>query len=78
MGTIDTMSAIARSAACDPAEPPRLRPGFWLVRLWYWFDGRTDKARSRYALSELTDDQLRDIGVSRRDAQREATQSFWN
>lgn len=34
-------------------------------------------AKQRHVLSQLTDDQLKDIGVSRLDAMREAGKPFW-
>ncbi len=36
-----------------------------------------ERARQRRALSELSDELLKDIGVSRTDAIREARKSFW-
>ncbi|WEZ83352.1 DUF1127 domain-containing protein [Rhizobium sp. 32-5/1] len=39
---------------------------------------QSEKSRTRIALSELTDSQLDDIGVTRAEARREACQSFWN
>ena len=36
------------------------------------------KRRSRLALYDLTDDQLRDIGISREEARREGLRSFWS
>jgi uncharacterized protein YjiS (DUF1127 family) len=37
-----------------------------------------EKHRSRRLLLELTDDQLRDIGISRLDARDEALRPFWD
>jgi len=37
-----------------------------------------ERRRSRLALLEMTDDQLKDIGVSRCDAYREGLRSFWD
>ena len=36
-----------------------------------------ERARQRRALSQLSDDLLKDVGVSRADAMREARKSFW-
>ncbi|RWN58796.1 DUF1127 domain-containing protein [Mesorhizobium sp.] len=36
-----------------------------------------DRRRSRLVLLEMTDDQLRDIGISRADAHREGLRPFW-
>lgn len=52
---------------------PRLTPSGWLRRLAFWFD----RACQRETLAELTDDQLRDIGLSRQQADAEAAKPFW-
>ena len=55
---------------------------------WHWISIRFDRllrlleryhavARQRHALSELTDHQLKDIGITRVDAIREASKPFW-
>jgi len=41
-----------------------------------WLEGRIEKRRSRRALLELSDDQLKDVGISRADAYREGLRSF--
>ncbi|RWI29794.1 DUF1127 domain-containing protein [Mesorhizobium sp.] len=41
-------------------------------------DSLLDRRRSRLALLEMTDDQLRDIGISRCDAHREGLRPFWD
>jgi uncharacterized protein YjiS (DUF1127 family) len=43
-----------------------------------WLDDKLDKRRSRRMLQELTDDQLKDIGISRADAFQEARRPFWD
>jgi uncharacterized protein YjiS (DUF1127 family) len=43
-----------------------------------WIIDREDKRLSRIALSELTDDQLADIGVTPAEARREAARPVWN
>jgi len=42
-----------------------------LLNVWY------QRAHQRQQLAELTDDELRDIGVSRSEARSEASKSFW-
>ncbi|TIO10364.1 DUF1127 domain-containing protein [Mesorhizobium sp.] len=37
-----------------------------------------ERRRSRLALLEMTDDQLKDIGISRCDAHREGLRPFWD
>jgi uncharacterized protein YjiS (DUF1127 family) len=43
-----------------------------------WFDERLEKRRSRGLLLELTDYQLKDIGVTRGQAIHEARRPFWD
>lgn len=42
-----------------------------------WIDYLLDRRRSRLALLEMTDDQLKDIGISRCDAHREGIRPIW-
>jgi len=42
-----------------------------------WIDRLMARRRSRLALLEMTDEQLKDIGISRADAYREGTRLFW-
>ncbi|CCV06565.1 conserved hypothetical protein [Mesorhizobium metallidurans STM 2683] len=37
-----------------------------------------ERRRSRLVLLEMTDDQLKDIGISRCDAHREGLRAFWD
>ncbi|WP_445011764.1 DUF1127 domain-containing protein [Vreelandella stevensii] len=46
----------------------------WRVRLARWRQLR----RERYALQQLNDDLLKDIGLSREVVQREARRPFWD
>lgn len=39
---------------------------------------RRDRARQRRALREMSDDQLRDIGLTRRQARDEGGRPFWS
>ena len=57
----------------------------YLVVLWtaalraaYWIEERLERSRSRRALQELSDHQLKDIGLSRADAFKEGTRRFWD
>jgi uncharacterized protein YjiS (DUF1127 family) len=43
-----------------------------------WMGSLLERRRSRLALLEMTDDQLKDIGVSRCDAYREGIRPFWD
>ena len=59
----------------DAARPRRFRDMVSAVlrRVELWIERR----RQRHMLFELTDDQLRDIGLSRSEAFREASTPFW-
>lgn len=41
-------------------------------------EDKLEKRRSRLSLEDLTDSQLKDIGISRADAYREACRPFWD
>jgi uncharacterized protein YjiS (DUF1127 family) len=80
MNTIDTF----RYDATRLDAHPLARRGFVdrivfvlgsFVRL---IDRMLERRRSRLALLEMTDEQLKDIGVSRCDAYREGIRPFWD
>ena len=81
MGTIET---IHRTGVFEQAVRPSGRRGYVrrLVRMvtsfFLWIDGVLERRRSRLALLEMTDDQLKDIGISRCDAHREGLRSLWD
>jgi uncharacterized protein YjiS (DUF1127 family) len=83
---MDTIATIRHSRAelsGQPARPSGQR-GFVsrLVRvvrsLARWIDYLLERRRSRLVLLEMTDDQLKDIGISRCDAHREGVRPFWD
>ena len=43
-----------------------------------WLHNILDRRRSRLALLEMSDEQLKDIGISRADAYREGHIPLWN
>lgn len=43
-----------------------------------WLEQKLERRRSRIALMELSDDLLKDIGMSRADAYREGRRAFWD
>ncbi len=43
-----------------------------------WLDDKLERRRSRRLLQELTDHQLKDIGISRADAFNEGQRPFWD
>ncbi|MFD2058758.1 DUF1127 domain-containing protein [Mesorhizobium calcicola] len=83
MNTIATIRP-SRSELSGQSTRPSGRRGFvsrlvHVVRsLAKWTDNLLERRRSRLVLLEMTDDQLKDIGVSRCDAHREAIRPFWD
>ncbi|ENN89170.1 hypothetical protein RHSP_62327 [Rhizobium freirei PRF 81] len=79
MSTIDAMRASeavdARVARPESrATQPKSHP---MRRLWLPILRWMEKRESRWVLRELTDEQLRDIGLTRREANAEAKKSFF-
>jgi uncharacterized protein YjiS (DUF1127 family) len=62
----------------DVLDRPDISSRSSLFRLVTRFEKLLERRRSRLALLELSDDMLKDIGVSRCEAYREATRPFWN
>lgn len=66
--------SLPSSGAILPARRPSRRLSGWLARL---FDLHAAQ-RSRRALRDLDPAILRDIGLTREEALREATRGFWD
>ena len=49
-----------------------------IVAVFAWLARQLERRRSRIALLEMNDDQLKDIGLSRSDADGEARRRFWD
>ncbi|WP_413771432.1 DUF1127 domain-containing protein [Mesorhizobium sp. PAMC28654] len=49
-----------------------------VTSFFLWIDILVERRRGRLALLEMTDDQLKDIGISRCDAHREGIRSLWD
>ena len=81
MNTIETI----RCTGIELVGPrPSSRRGFVsrvvyvLKSLALLIDALVERRRGRLALLEMTDEQLRDIGVSRGDAHSEGIRPFWD
>lgn len=79
MGTIDAMCATEASKACPVvmkigATQPKSQP---VRRLWASVVLWMQKRESRWVLRGLTDDQLRDVGLTRSEAITEVSKSFF-
>lgn len=83
MSAIDTIC----SGAVEKTVRARRKGGFdvefsgraknALQQMWRLYCFLAAKRRSRLALEEMSDWQLRDIGVSEKDARRESSVPFW-
>lgn len=73
MRNVTTLQPGSRAAAPAPAESW----GALLSDLYLLVEGWVERRRQRRALYELSDELLKDIGVSRADALREAGKPFW-
>ncbi|MBY5401910.1 MAG: DUF1127 domain-containing protein [Rhizobium sp.] len=70
-GILDTPRDIARSRLRGMAR--------WSLRLLMTIEHHLEKRRSRRTLSELTDDELSDVGLTRAQARAETSKSwFWS
>ncbi len=84
MDTIESIrqrlaQAFAETSSADSADAARI-PHPWMVfRGMALFHGRlVERWRSRRALERLDDHGLRDIGITRAQARREAARPFWD
>jgi uncharacterized protein YjiS (DUF1127 family) len=68
-------STPARGARTAPALWPAIRP--WAAAALDRLLGWHELARQRRALLALDDRMLKDIGITRADAEREASRPFW-
>jgi len=73
MSTIDTYRIA-------PALPGSRRVGFGssVNSIFSWIGAMLEYRRTRLALLEMSDDQLKDIGLSRTDAYLEGSRPVWD
>lgn len=62
------------SGSYDRAKTQRL---FWGTRFWRWCARCSERSRQRQALAQLDDHDLKDIGMTRQQANAEAAKPFW-
>jgi uncharacterized protein YjiS (DUF1127 family) len=73
MSTIETIRGAHGTYGRKSTPSPR-----GLVALMLsWSHHMIERRKTRLALYEMTDDQLKDIGISRSEAYREANRPFW-
>lgn len=74
------MSANERMNGASAAARPGGEWGPLSTMTWLWRQAGNflQKRKTRRALLDLTDEQLLDLGISRRDAMREGYRPFWD
>ena len=77
MKTIDTIITRADLRLLPPRASFVRRITIVIRSFFAWLDYLADRRRGRLALLELTDEQLKDIGISRADAYREGSRAPW-
>lgn len=50
----------------------------WILSWFYWLALASERYRQRRDLADLTDEQLRDVGLTRCDVERECAKPFWD
>ena len=76
MATIETIYRMAEGHEHDISQSSGSRLS--VTSVVAWLDRQLEKRRSRMALLDVSDELLKDIGLSRSDAYREAGRRFWN
>ncbi|MER8546715.1 DUF1127 domain-containing protein [Mesorhizobium sp. M0323] len=81
MGTIETIryAAVELTGSRSSGRRSYVRGLVQVVTSFVrWIDSLLDRRRSRLVLLEMTEAQLKDIGISRCDAHREGLRPFWD
>lgn len=76
MATIETIYRSPEGREYDGSQSRG--SGFSITVMFAWLSQQLERRRSRVALLEMTDDQLKDIGLSRSDADGEGRRRFWD
>ena len=75
MATIETIYRMSEGHAYDISQS---RSPFSVLTMVEWIERLLEKRRSRRALLEMSDEQLKDIGLSRSEAHSEGLRRFWD
>jgi uncharacterized protein YjiS (DUF1127 family) len=77
---MSTIVTIGRDQSrLEPLPDHRRQSLAWtFIRYVTWLEAKLERKRTRRALSELSEYELKDIGLSRCDAEREARRRFWD
>ena len=76
MSTIEQLAKMTRLRSAPYGPFPEKSSAHPLAALWLVLMGLQERAEHRYRLAELTDDQLRDVGLTREEANRQADKPF--
>ena len=77
MSTIDTFRSEDQFTTFT-YQPVAKHKGLTLLGMIEWIEHRIERRRSRIALLELSETQLKDIGLSRSQAHQEAYRPLWD
>ena len=72
-----TLRPESRETTCPQMVAPRPAYGIWLSAMIDWIGRQQERSRSRRRLLVMSDEQLKDIGLSRCTAFSEAQRHFW-
>ena len=77
---MSTMHTIRSEKPILARESQRAAVSLWRVAgaMLIWLEDKLERRRGRRALLDMTDSQLKDIGLSRADAFNEARRAFWD
>ena len=76
-GTVPSLTGRRTATASGNYDTAKTQRWFWGTRFWRWCARCSARSRQREALSRLDDRLLEDIGVTRQQANAEATKPFW-
>lgn len=75
--TMSTIDAIHRIPTGKDMEAVMTKSSTSFASVLSWIDIQLERRKSRRSLLEMTDAQLKDIGISRADAYREGNKAMW-
>ncbi len=75
--TMSTIDAIHQMPSGKDKEAVMTKSGTAFASVLSWIDTQLERRKSRRSLLEMSDDQLKDIGISRAEAYREGNKAMW-
>lgn len=75
--TMSAIDTIHQMQIGKDKEAVMTKSGTSFASVLSWIDTQLERRKSRRSLLEMTDEQLKDIGISRADAYREGNRAMW-